>query len=75
MAILAALRQLPELARTVILEHDFEGTEMADIAARHRVPASTAYKHRARGMAALAALVRTIRGAPIGEPNLVRKPR
>ena len=38
--------------RSVLVAHDIDGIPMAEIAAEHGIPLSTAYKRRARGMAA-----------------------
>lgn len=44
----------PEL-RAVVVGHDLDGIPMDEIAAQQGIPVSTAYKRRARGLAALAA--------------------
>jgi RNA polymerase sigma factor (sigma-70 family) len=54
------LSKLPDRERGILIGHDFDERPMAELAAEHRVPISTAYKIRARALAALTRLVREI---------------
>jgi RNA polymerase sigma-70 factor, ECF subfamily len=57
-----ALRFVPLDLRAIVVAHDLDGEAMQEIAERFRVPLSTAYKRRARGLAALADAFRKLRG-------------
>lgn len=50
--VLEVLQSIDSDERMVVIEHDIEGSSIAEIAARRGIPASTAYKRRARGIAA-----------------------
>jgi RNA polymerase sigma-70 factor, ECF subfamily len=62
MALLGALSRLPVVQAAVIVAHDIDGVSMAAIAARLGASGSTAYRWRALGLAALADLLRPMRG-------------
>ncbi|XYI02249.1 sigma factor-like helix-turn-helix DNA-binding protein [Sorangium sp. So ce1128] len=56
------LRQLAEHESAVIMAHDVYEMSMDDVAEQQDAPRSTAYKWRARGIAALARALRPRRG-------------
>ena len=56
-ALIAALRQLPEAQRRVIVLHYLYGQSVADIAAGTEMPAGTVKAYLSRGRTALAALL------------------
>jgi RNA polymerase sigma-70 factor, ECF subfamily len=62
LSVLEALSRLPPHQAAVIAAHDIEGIPMEAIARRSGVPVSTLYKWRSRGLDALAALLRPLRG-------------
>ena len=53
--LLAALETMDAGPRAILIAHDLEGLPMPDVAARLGIPLSTAYKRRARAMAAIRA--------------------
>lgn len=61
-AFLEALHQLPVHEGDVIIAHDIFETPMEDVAEQQDAPVSTAYKWRARGIAALTRALRPRRG-------------
>jgi RNA polymerase sigma-70 factor, ECF subfamily len=60
--LLERLQALAPEERSVLLAHDIEEIPMAAVAARHGIPVTTAYKRRARGLAALIADMRSCKG-------------
>jgi RNA polymerase sigma factor (sigma-70 family) len=62
LAFLEALHQLPVHEGDVIIAHDIFETPMEDVAEQQDAPVSTAYKWRARGIAALTRALRPRRG-------------
>jgi RNA polymerase sigma-70 factor (ECF subfamily) len=52
--VLDALQDLEVDLRSVVIAHDLDEVPMAEIAAQHGIPLSTAYKWRARALAELA---------------------
>jgi RNA polymerase sigma-70 factor (ECF subfamily) len=65
-ALVAALKQLPEPQRRALVLHHLGGFSVADIAAAERCPEGTVKARLARGRAALALL---LGGTPNGEPT------
>jgi RNA polymerase sigma-70 factor, ECF subfamily len=63
-ALVAALKQLPEVQRRALVLHHLAGFSVADIAAAERCPEGTVKARLSRGRAALAPL---LGGAPNGE--------
>ncbi|WP_437279269.1 sigma-70 family RNA polymerase sigma factor [Sorangium sp. So ce375] len=61
-AFLEALHQLPEHEGAVIAAHDIFEMSMEDAAEQQHAPVSTAYRWRARGIAALTRVLRPRRG-------------
>ncbi|WP_437479086.1 sigma-70 family RNA polymerase sigma factor [Sorangium sp. So ce1014] len=61
-ALLEALRQLPEHESAVIMAHDLYEMSMDEAAEQQDAPRSTAYKWRARGIDALTRALRPRRG-------------
>jgi RNA polymerase sigma-70 factor, ECF subfamily len=57
-----ALRFVPLDLRAIVVAHDLDGIPMQEIAERYRLPLSTAYNWRTRGIAALADALRKLRG-------------
>jgi RNA polymerase sigma-70 factor, ECF subfamily len=57
-ALLGALSALPRDQAAVIVAHDIDGLSMTEVAVRLGTPGSTLYHRRARGLAALAVLLR-----------------
>lgn len=57
-AVRAALLRMPIELAVMVREHDLEERPMAELAEQEGVPLSTAYKRRARGLAALVLLLR-----------------
>lgn len=53
--VLDLLQSLDPELRSVLIAHDIDGIPMADIAAQHGIPLSTAYKWRARAIQAFQA--------------------
>lgn len=51
--LLDLLRSIDPDLRSVLVAHDIDGIPMAEIAEQHGIPESTAYKWRARALAAL----------------------
>jgi RNA polymerase sigma-70 factor, ECF subfamily len=65
-ALVAALRQLPEAQRRALVLHHLGGFSVADIAALERCPEGTVKARLSRGRAAMAPL---LGGTPNGEPT------
>jgi RNA polymerase sigma-70 factor (ECF subfamily) len=65
-ALVAALKQLPEAQRRALVLHHLAGFSVADIAASERCPEGTVKARLARGRAALVPL---LGGTPNGEPT------
>jgi RNA polymerase sigma-70 factor, ECF subfamily len=65
-ALVTALRQLPEAQRRALVLHHLAGFSVADIAAAERCPEGTVKARLSRGRAALAPL---LGGTPNGEPS------
>jgi RNA polymerase sigma-70 factor, ECF subfamily len=65
-ALVAALRQLPEDQRRALVLHHLAGFSVADIAATERCPEGTVKARLSRGRAALVPL---LGGTPNGEPT------
>jgi RNA polymerase sigma factor (sigma-70 family) len=61
-SLLEALRFVPLDLRAIVVAHDLDGEAMQEIAERYRLPLSTAYKWRARGLAALSDALHKLRG-------------
>jgi RNA polymerase sigma factor (sigma-70 family) len=61
-AVLEALQWVPSQLRAIVVAHDLDGISMTEVAERYHVPVSTAYKWRARGLAALADALRKLLG-------------
>jgi RNA polymerase sigma factor (sigma-70 family) len=60
--VIEALRQLPAQESATILDHDIDEMPMEEVAAELGAPLSTAYKWRARGIAALVKALKPTRG-------------
>jgi RNA polymerase sigma factor (sigma-70 family) len=56
--VLDSIQRLHPADRSLLIAHDIDGIPMSEIAAQLRIPLSTAYKWRARALAALAELLR-----------------
>ena len=70
--LLDLLQALDEDVRALLIAREIDGVSMADIAEEMGIPLSTAYKWRARALAALReAAKRSTRGEgePIGRPR------
>jgi RNA polymerase sigma-70 factor (ECF subfamily) len=65
-ALVAALKQLPEAQRRALVLHHLAGFSVADIAASERCPEGTVKARLSRGRAALVPL---LGGTPNGEPT------
>jgi RNA polymerase sigma-70 factor (ECF subfamily) len=65
-ALVAALRQLPQAQRRALVLHHLAGLSVADIAAAERCPEGTVKARLSRGRAALVPL---LGGSPNGEPS------
>jgi RNA polymerase sigma-70 factor (ECF subfamily) len=65
-ALVTALRQLPETQRRALVLHHLAGFTVAEIAATERCPEGTVKARLSRGRVALAPLMG---GAPNGEPS------
>jgi RNA polymerase sigma-70 factor (ECF subfamily) len=61
LAVIEALRQLPEQQGAAIAGHDIDEMPMEELAAELGAPPSTVYRWRARGIAALAKALRPVR--------------
>ncbi len=66
LALVAALKQLPEAQRRALVLHHLAGFSVADIAASERCPEGTVKARLSRGRAALVPL---LGGTPNGEPT------